>query len=352
VPAAATAAPVPTPASPAAKLEPRRLKILVVDDNPDIRSTLHDLLEMLGHAVEVAEDGAEALVRVRELQPDVALVDIGMPGMDGCEVARTLRADPARTPPLRLIAMTGYGQAEDRKRALARRWLRRARRQAGRARRAVASAAGARLIFLADPETREPREKHQGDRDAQRHHDGPRAPPGQQTAAKDPDGDAPRRLLRALADGPHGRGGQDLRHAERDRRSHQRMAGEIERVSTVVGKDGKITQRAVLAGAVGAWAGTVDSVNSLITDLAQPTAEVGRVIGAVARGDLSQSMAVELDGRALDGEFLRTARIVNTMVDQLRSFAAEVTRVAREVGTEGKLGGQAEVRACRAPGRT
>ena len=81
-----------------------------------------------------------------------------------------------------------------------------------------------------------------------------------------------------------------------------------------------------------------------VADLAQPTAEVGRVIGAVARGDLSQSMAVELDGRALDGEFLRTARIVNTMVDQLRSFAAEVTRVAREVGTEGKLGGQADVR--------
>ena len=125
---------------------------------------------------------------------------------------------------------------------------------------------------------------------------------------------------------------------------HQRMAGEIERVSTVVGKDGKINQRAVLSGAVGSWSDTVDSVNSLITDLAQPTAEVGRVIGAVARGDLSQSMAVELDGRALDGEFLRTARIVNTMVDQLRSFAAEVTRVAREVGTEGKLGGQAEVR--------
>jgi hypothetical protein len=83
-------APVPTPASPAAKLEPRRLRILVVDDNPDIRSTLHDLLEMLGHAVEVAEDGAEALERVRE-RPDVALVDIGLPGMDGCEVARTLR---------------------------------------------------------------------------------------------------------------------------------------------------------------------------------------------------------------------------------------------------------------------
>ncbi len=125
---------------------------------------------------------------------------------------------------------------------------------------------------------------------------------------------------------------------------NQRMADEFERVSTVVGKDGKINQRAVLGGAVGAWAGTIGSVNSLIADLVQPTAEVGRVIGAVAKGDLSNSMAEEIDGRPLDGEFLRTARIVNTMVDQLRSFATEVTRVAREVGTEGKLGGQAEVK--------
>jgi methyl-accepting chemotaxis protein len=124
---------------------------------------------------------------------------------------------------------------------------------------------------------------------------------------------------------------------------HQRMAGEIERVSTVVGKDGKITQRAVLAGAVGSWAGTVDSVNSLITDLAQPTAEVGRVIGAVARGDLSQSMAVEVDGRRSTASSCAPRTIVNTMIDQLRSFTSEVTRVAREVGTEGKLGGQAEV---------
>jgi CheY-like chemotaxis protein/HAMP domain-containing protein len=125
---------------------------------------------------------------------------------------------------------------------------------------------------------------------------------------------------------------------------NQRMADEFERVSTVVGKDGKITQRAVLGGAVGAWAGTIGSVNSLIADLVQPTTEVGRVIGAVAKGDLSHSMAEQIEGRPLDGEFLRTARIVNTMVDQLRSFASEVTRVAREVGTEGKLGGQAEVK--------
>ena len=78
--------------------------------------------------------------------------------------------------------------------------------------------------------------------------------------------------------------------------------------------------------------------------LVQPSTEVARVIGAVAKGDLSQTMALEVDGRSLKGEFLRTARVVNTMVEQLNSFASEVTRVAREVGTEGKLGGQAVVK--------
>ena len=78
--------------------------------------------------------------------------------------------------------------------------------------------------------------------------------------------------------------------------------------------------------------------------MVQPTAEVARVIGAVAKGDLSQSMTVEIDGRPLRGEFLRIGKIVNTMVEQLASFASEVTRVAREVGTEGKLGGQANVK--------
>ena len=78
--------------------------------------------------------------------------------------------------------------------------------------------------------------------------------------------------------------------------------------------------------------------------MVQPTTEVARVIGAVAEGDLAQHMSVEIDGRRLKGEFLRIGKVVNTMVDQLGSFASEVTRVAREVGTEGKLGGQARVK--------
>src|SRR5208283_295387 len=96
--------------------------------------------------------------------------------------------------------------------------------------------------------------------------------------------------------------------------------------------------------AFGGWAECLDSVNGLIGDLVQPSTEVARVIGSVAKGDLSQTMSLEVDGRQLRGEFLHTARVVNTMVDQLNSFASEVTRVAREVGTEGKLGGQAVVK--------
>src|SRR5207247_2254726 len=89
---------------------------------------------------------------------------------------------------------------------------------------------------------------------------------------------------------------------------------------------------------------SVDSVNQLISDLVYPTSDTARVIGAVAKGDLSQTMATEREGRPLEGEFLKTAKTVNTMVNQLSSFASEVTRVAREVGTEGKLGGQAKVK--------
>ena len=121
------------------------------------------------------------------------------------------------------------------------------------------------------------------------------------------------------------------------------MVSEFERISRAVGKDGKITQRASIGSVTGAWADCVESVNSLIGDLVQPSTEVARVIGAVAKGDLSQNMSLEVDGRPLRGEFLHTARVVNTMVQQLNSFASEVTRVAREVGTEGKLGGQAVV---------
>src|SRR5579864_8305668 len=124
---------------------------------------------------------------------------------------------------------------------------------------------------------------------------------------------------------------------------NQKMVSEFDRISRVVGKEGKITQRASIGSASGAWADCVESINSLIGDLVQPSTEVARVIGAVAKGDLSHTMSLEVDGRPLRGEFLHTARVVNTMVDQLNSFASEATRVAREVGTEGKLGGQAVV---------
>ncbi len=124
---------------------------------------------------------------------------------------------------------------------------------------------------------------------------------------------------------------------------NQRLTAEMGRISNVVGKEGKIRQRATLGEATGGWADCIESVNTLVGDLVRPTTEVSRVIGAVAKGDLSQTMALEIEGGPLKGEFLRTAKTINTMVEQLSSFASEVTRVAQEVGTEGKLGGQAQV---------
>jgi HAMP domain-containing protein/signal transduction histidine kinase/DNA-binding response OmpR family regulator len=122
------------------------------------------------------------------------------------------------------------------------------------------------------------------------------------------------------------------------------MADELGRLRQVVGKEGKLKQRASLTEMRGFWGASVDSINALIDDLVHPTSEVARVIGAVAQGDLSKSMALEVEGRELEGEFLRTAKTINKMVEQLGNFSAEVTRVAREVGTEGKLGGQAKVK--------
>ena len=125
---------------------------------------------------------------------------------------------------------------------------------------------------------------------------------------------------------------------------NQGLARELDRVARAVGKDGRINERGKLPAATGGWNDCVDSVNTMIGDLVQPTTEVARVIGAVAKGDLGQTMQLEIDGRPLRGEFLRIGKVVNTMVDQLNSFASEVTRVAREVGSEGKLGGQAQVK--------
>src|SRR5437879_5621134 len=122
------------------------------------------------------------------------------------------------------------------------------------------------------------------------------------------------------------------------------MTRELERIVHVVGKEGRIAQRASLNNVSGSWADGIGCVNVLIEDLVRPTSEMARVIGGVAKGDLSETMATRIEGQPLKGEFLRTAKIVNTMVDQLGAFASEVTRVAREVGTEGKLGGQAKVK--------
>jgi HAMP domain-containing protein/signal transduction histidine kinase/ActR/RegA family two-component response regulator len=124
----------------------------------------------------------------------------------------------------------------------------------------------------------------------------------------------------------------------------ERRNRELLRISRVVGREGRMTERVDEEHYEGDWVDGIRAVNSLIDDLGRPTTEIARVIVAVAEGDLSQKMAAEIDGRPLRGEFLRIGRVVNTMVDQLSSFAAEVTRVAREVGTEGKLGGQADVR--------
>ena len=124
---------------------------------------------------------------------------------------------------------------------------------------------------------------------------------------------------------------------------NQRLSTETERVSRVVGKEGKLKQRLSVPGAKGGWATKLEAINTLIDDLVWPTTEVTRTISAVAKGELTQPMNLEVDGRPLEGEFLRSAKIVNKMIEQLGVFTSEVTRVAREVGTEGKLGGQAQV---------
>src|SRR6202008_3980168 len=121
--------------------------------------------------------------------------------------------------------------------------------------------------------------------------------------------------------------------------ANQHMAQELQ----VVGKQGKTRERTRFHESRGAWGEMEVSVNTLVEDLLRPTAEVTRAIAAVAQGNLTQTVRLDVDGRPLEGEFLRSANIVNTMIQQLGVFTAEVTRVAREVGTDGKLGGQALV---------
>jgi HAMP domain-containing protein len=125
--------------------------------------------------------------------------------------------------------------------------------------------------------------------------------------------------------------------------ANQQMAQELKRVGKAVGKEGRTRERTRFHESRGAWGEIEVSVNTLVEDLLRPTAEVTRAIAAVVQGNLTQTVRLDVDGRPLEGEFLRSANIVNTMIQQLGIFTAEVTRVAREVGTDGKLGGQAQV---------
>jgi HAMP domain-containing protein len=125
--------------------------------------------------------------------------------------------------------------------------------------------------------------------------------------------------------------------------ANQRFSNQLERVGEVVGREGKTRQRVKVGVSSGAWGEMENSINTLIDDLVWPTTEVTRAITAVAQGDLLKTVPLDVEGRPLRGEFLRSATIVNTMIKQLGVFTSEVTRVAREVGTEGKLGGQAQV---------
>jgi HAMP domain-containing protein len=123
----------------------------------------------------------------------------------------------------------------------------------------------------------------------------------------------------------------------------ERRMREAARVSHVVGREGRLKQRLHDTGLVGGWADEVEALNALLDDLVRPYTEIIRTIGAVAKGDLSQAVPLEVDGRPLEGEFLFSAKLVNRLIDYLSVFTSEVSRVARETG-EGKLGGQAQVR--------
>ncbi|AWE52790.1 MULTISPECIES: HAMP domain-containing protein [Streptomyces] len=132
-----------------------------------------------------------------------------------------------------------------------------------------------------------------------------------------------------------------------DRNLH--LTGELARVRRMVGREGKLTERLETGACEGSWAVAIDNSNALVDDLVRPVSEVGRVLSAVAEGDLSPRMELRTQapdgtGHPLRGEFLKVGRTVNNLVDQLSTFTDEVTRVASEVGTEGKLGGQARVR--------
>ncbi|HEY5802755.1 MAG TPA: HAMP domain-containing protein, partial [Lysobacter sp.] len=142
-------------------------------------------------------------------------------------------------------------------------------------------------------------------------------------------------------DGPEGR----LAHILNEIISHnRRLAGELARVGEAVGREGQTRLRIASAARQGEWAGMEFSVNHLIDDLVRPVETMTEAMAGVAKGDLTRTVPLEADGRPLKGEFLRSANIVNRMIEQMGEFSSEVTRVALEVGTAGRLGGQAKVK--------
>jgi len=182
------------------------------------------------------------------------------------------------------------------------------------------------------------------------------APAGDEDGALTRDGQAIEQIIAALTAAADGNFSVRVRARRRDQigelqsrvneliELNARQARELRRVSRVIGREGRMTERASLGPVAGGWAENTEAINSLIDDLVRPTTEVARVIAAVADGELDQKMALTIEGQPVKGEFARIGTTVNTMVDQLSSFADEVTRVAREVGTEGRLGGQAEAK--------
>jgi HAMP domain-containing protein/CheY-like chemotaxis protein/signal transduction histidine kinase len=126
--------------------------------------------------------------------------------------------------------------------------------------------------------------------------------------------------------------------------ANRRLADELARVGQKVGREGQTRQRIALSNRQDCWGAMEKSVNHLIDDLVRPVETITEAMAGVAKGDLTRSVPLEFDGRPLQGEFLRSATIVNRMIDQMSEFSSEVTRVALEVGTHGRLGGQAKVK--------
>jgi HAMP domain-containing protein/signal transduction histidine kinase/CheY-like chemotaxis protein len=147
-----------------------------------------------------------------------------------------------------------------------------------------------------------------------------------------------------LPDNQTGIAGEIARALNESIELNQLLLKEFSRVGKAVSREGKLSQRVSINGATGHWAETVNAYNSTIDGMAEPVGEFGRVVAAIAKGDLTEPMALEIEGRPLKGEFLRVAKITNQMINLLNSFSSEVTRVSLEVGTDGILGGQARIR--------